>query len=267
MARRGRAGPNLASEADLRRMIDALWVDPDDGFLDGIDSNSDSENDLSGNGRVPFPWSRPANADKMYQHGIFYDLRPSPQHRLEPITVAEVRKQAEPMNKRIWENYALLGEIALRYEAVIQRRWEKKSKLKRRETVDSAWGSDPAPLPKEHRPDLVQLRHRSKEYVGRAGGFPKKHLFFWPYLNLEDLCKTEPLLLLLNARARNPPSIFAHNDLEPAHRGMRGKPGHFSVGLVVPLCCETNPASRVRGLQGTMLICHMQCLKRPTLPF
>lgn len=53
-------------------------------------------------------------------------------------------------------------------------------------------------------------------------GFPKKHLFFWPHLNLEDLCKTEPLLLLLNARARNSPAVFAHSDLEPAHRGMRG---------------------------------------------
>lgn len=43
----------------------------------------------------------------------------------------------------------------------------------------------------------------------------------WPRLNLEDLCRNEPLLLLLNARGRQPPSTFALADLEPAWFGLK----------------------------------------------
>lgn len=43
----------------------------------------------------------------------------------------------------------------------------------------------------------------------------------WPRLNLEDLTKTEPLLLLLNARGRRSPSTFALADLEPAWFGIK----------------------------------------------
>lgn len=146
-------------------MIDALWVgprDPDDDFLDG--SDDDIDEDLF-EGRTPFPWSRPANADELYQHGLFYAFRPLPTQKIEPITVDEVRRLAEPMNKRIWENQTQLKEIALRYEAVIQRRWEKKSKVKRREAVLSAWGTGVVALPKEHQPHLAHYRTREEPYV------------------------------------------------------------------------------------------------------
>lgn len=146
-------------------MVDALWVgprDPDDGFLDGIDDDDDE--DLF-EGRTPFPWMRPPNADQLYEHGIFYEFQPLPAQVIEPIMVDEVRRLAEPMNKRIWQNHAHLKDIALRYEAVVQRRWEKKSKVKRREMILSAWGTETVALPKMHQPDLVHFRTREDQYV------------------------------------------------------------------------------------------------------
>lgn len=70
-------------------------------------------------------------------------------------TANQVRAQAEPMRKRIWDRYIHLQAIVQRYEAVIQRRWEKKSKVKRRETVVSVWGPAPPPPPSPRNIALV----------------------------------------------------------------------------------------------------------------
>lgn len=105
--------------------------------------------------------------DDSYDHGIFSRHGPSPYQSLEYPTVDEVRARVEPMNKRIWINYTHLQAIGQRFEAVIQRRWEKKSKVKRRETVLSAWGSGPA-IAKEHRPELIHVRNYHIKYVKSA---------------------------------------------------------------------------------------------------
>lgn len=74
-----------------------------------------------------------------------------------------------------------------------------------------------------HRPDVHWLTQRfCKECRYHEQVLSqKKHFYMWPRLNLEDLSKTEPLLLLINSRGRCPPSTFALVDLEPTWFGTK----------------------------------------------
>ncbi|KAL1591721.1 hypothetical protein SLS60_011720 [Paraconiothyrium brasiliense] len=58
----------------------------------------------------------------------------------------------------------------------------------------------------QHRPDVEAWRQHSSS----------KEPYFWPYVNLEDLTKPKPMLLLLHYRGRHHPSEFAHSDVEQA---------------------------------------------------
>ncbi|KAI4865479.1 hypothetical protein F4820DRAFT_447971 [Hypoxylon rubiginosum] len=135
-------------------------------------------------------------------------------------SVAQVQQQAEPMIKRIWDNYSALRDTVTRYESVIQRRWIKKNKPKRQTVLESAWGSSP-PIATVHRPDVAYMRYRLRRGITDASDPQKRSYFMWPDISLEDLCNTEPLLLMLNARGRSPPSTFAFADIRSTGFGFR----------------------------------------------
>lgn len=169
--------------------------------------------------------------NKTYTHGVFDGTNPV--HPPDPISVEDVRARAEPMSRSIWQDFEHLKAIVQRYELVLQRRWTKKSKLKRKKTLQSAWAATstppPQPLSEMHRPDMHYLcnRYKTAKDGDRDDSVPwvveddKRQPFFWPRLNLEDLAKVEPLLLLLNARGRYSPPTFAFADLVPVHFGLR----------------------------------------------
>ncbi|KAI8961145.1 hypothetical protein F5Y11DRAFT_240830 [Daldinia sp. FL1419] len=160
--------------------------------------------------------------ERTYSHGMFHESMLAYQMPRR-ISVNEVRKHAEPMIARIWKNFHELQDIVSRHEAFIQEQWENKSEAERRDILTQAWGLSP-PMAPEHRPDLSHLKHQCTGLVCNAGNntnVSKRPHFLWPYINLEDLSKTEPLLFLLNARGRNPPSTFAFAELEPLVFGIR----------------------------------------------
>lgn len=168
---------------------------------------------------------------KRYNHGIFCDMDPG--EKTAPISLHLARVKAEQMSTSIWKHFEHLKAIIERYETVIHKRWAKKSGIKRKQALQTAWASisdrSPPPMPEMHRPDVFFLRNLCKGEAGCRCGTPqkgKRHLFLWPRLNLEDLAKLEPLLLLLNARGRNSPPTFAFADLQPVYFGLRC--GHLS---------------------------------------
>ncbi|KAI0853515.1 hypothetical protein F5Y00DRAFT_224860 [Daldinia vernicosa] len=160
--------------------------------------------------------------EQTYSHGMFRE--PMIAYQMpRKISVDEVRRFAEPMVAHIWKNFYELQSIAERYEASIQERWENKSEAERRDALNQAWGLSP-PMALEHRPDLTHLKHQCTGLVCNEGNITnvsKRPHFLWPNINLEDLSKTEPFLLLLNARGRNPPSTFAFAELEPLVFGIK----------------------------------------------
>ncbi|KAJ2984130.1 hypothetical protein NQ176_g179 [Zarea fungicola] len=101
----------------------------------------------------------------------------------------EVREIATSRVSSLMKSYDELNSILMRHEATVQRRWIKKKKKQRLETVTKAWGTS---LPVTHRPDYAALK---KETQGQR-----------------DQVKTRPLLLLLNSRGRHHPSKFAGAD-------------------------------------------------------
>ncbi|KAK3387773.1 hypothetical protein B0H63DRAFT_559227 [Podospora didyma] len=100
-----------------------------------------------------------------------------------------------------------LQNILSRHEATIQKRWPKKTKQQRINILLKAWGPN---MPPTHRSDFEALRRESVEE--REAGSKFRHCFLWPFINQEDLSKPKALPLLLNARGRNRPSLFATAD-------------------------------------------------------
>ena len=79
-----------------------------------------------------------------------------------------------------------------------------------------------------HRPDFEALRRESPNQQDKETKYVESYL--WPYINLEDLVQSKPLLLLLNACGRNLPDVFAHTDYYSAQVGRMN--GVFSTSFL-----------------------------------
>ncbi|KAF9578058.1 hypothetical protein BGW38_006363, partial [Lunasporangiospora selenospora] len=119
-------------------------------------------------------------------------------------TASEVRKEARERVKNIFEDWNLLNHIIQRNEATIQKRWLKKSRDQRRNTLLHAWPN----MPKMHRPEMDALFKEGSAPTTNPG------VYLWPNINQEDLLKPKIMLIFLNARARQYPSVFAAADHE-----------------------------------------------------
>lgn len=132
-----------------------------------------------------------------------------------PMVRLEIRQRAE----RIFDNWRALKAIVQRHEATIQKRWMKKTKMKRRELLLTMWPN----MARDHRPDIwldkkacspEEMKKRQRLLQVQKYEGSQREALLMPYINLQDLSKTEPLLLMINARARWHPHAFAHRDLQ-----------------------------------------------------
>ncbi|KAF9276006.1 hypothetical protein BGZ74_003785 [Mortierella antarctica] len=112
--------------------------------------------------------------------------------------------EAHERTKNIFDDWTLLNHIIQRHEATIQKRWLKKSRDQRRNTLLHAWPN----MPKMHRPDMEAYFGDSRTSVPTTN----PDVYLWPDINQEDLLKPKMMLIFLNARARHYPSVFAAAD-------------------------------------------------------
>lgn len=139
--------------------------------------------------------------------GFDTNTRPITQEEL-PMVRSEIKQTAQ----RIFDNWEALESIVQRHEPTIQKRWTNKPKMKRRELLLTTWPN----MARDHRPDLVldsKARSVNEIQMELYEGW-KREALLMPYINLHDLTKTEPLLLMINARARRPPNAFSSRDLQ-----------------------------------------------------
>lgn len=129
------------------------------------------------------------------------------------MTPAEAKTQRNKLVPEVLKQWTTLRDIILRHEATIQNRWVRKSKPKRRAVLSEAWPD----MPKEHQADVAAWKRKSKDTIVDSAN---ADAYLMPYMNLEDLSKTEPLPLLLNSRGRNPPNAFAHSDVAAYRVGL-----------------------------------------------
>ncbi|THC90947.1 hypothetical protein EYZ11_009597 [Aspergillus tanneri] len=158
---------------------DAAQYDDSDGELDQID------------------WDDPAS---------FFEKLNLPKPSSYP-TADEVRQESRERAAKVLSTWESLSKIIERHEERIQKRWRQKSQSKRRQILQTAWPN----MSKVHRPDFDAFKKGIGEQAREA--------YLWPYINLEDLERPRPLLLFLNARARQPPHCFAHADFNAPHLG------------------------------------------------
>lgn len=106
----------------------------------------------------------------------------------------------------------MLNQILMRHEETLRKRWTKRTKDARKKVLVQARPS----MPERHRPDFRALERESPKQLQNS---KFRDSFLFPYLNLEDLSQSRPLLLMLNSRGRNLPCAFAHADFEAIHVG------------------------------------------------
>lgn len=125
--------------------------------------------------------------------------------------VTKISQHAAELGKSICEDYGTLSNILMRHEALIRKRWLKKTTAQRREVLLEAWPN----MPEEHRPDCLERIGDLGEAFSNADKLKlPSAACMWPYINVEDLSQPKSLLIFLNARGRNPPSAFAMSKAE-----------------------------------------------------
>ncbi|OCK75654.1 hypothetical protein K432DRAFT_308042 [Lepidopterella palustris CBS 459.81] len=129
-------------------------------------------------------------------------------------TREEVEKAAKELSEKVFQHWNALKNILDRYEAVIRKRWIKKSQEQRKIILLEAWPDMSA----KHRPEFHALRRETDDQ--RKAGTRFREAYLWPSINLEDLCRGKTLLQFLNTRGRYLPATFVSADLESLHVGL-----------------------------------------------
>jgi hypothetical protein len=131
--------------------------------------------------------------------------------------IAQSQSHASSLAENICEDYKLLNSTIIRCEALIRKRWIKKSVAQRSEILRAAWPT----IALEHQPDFA-WRYQNMLFEGGDGPKPKEHVdvMLWPFINLEDLTKSKSLLIYLNSRARNLPWTFATGEVTFSQYGV-----------------------------------------------
>lgn len=125
---------------------------------------------------------------------------------------------------RSWERLQNILDI---HQLTISSRWSRKSTGLKKDILVEAWPD----IPLMHRPDFALFHpfNLLQEAITDAKDLAASK---WPYINLEDLLKGKFLPVFMEARARNPPRVFARSDLEGTvvNRVMQVYPFHiFSI--------------------------------------
>ncbi|KAH6713769.1 hypothetical protein BKA61DRAFT_49360 [Leptodontidium sp. MPI-SDFR-AT-0119] len=107
---------------------------------------------------------------------------------------------------RSWERLQNILDI---HQLTISSRWSRKSTGLKKDILVEAWPD----IPLMHRPDFALFHpfNLLQEAITDAKDLAASK---WPYINLEDLLKGKFLPVFMEARARNPPRVFARSDLE-----------------------------------------------------
>lgn len=116
----------------------------------------------------------------------------------------------------IFADFALLGRLLNSHEAIIHKRWLKKSNVSRCKVLQEAW---PSKMASNHRPEFDALEKEDERK--RCSNTDYRDEYLMPYINEEDLSRSHSLLLLMSARGRCHPNELAPGDHDASNMGRR----------------------------------------------
>lgn len=123
--------------------------------------------------------------------------------RQSKVLVSHYRRKASKLSQSIMLQHCQLQNILKNHEAIIRKRWQKKTTNLRRKTLLEVWPD----MPPRHRADFGAFRKEADPFLGQITGHRGA------LINQEDMTKPDTLLLLLSSRARHLPSEFATMDI------------------------------------------------------
>lgn len=143
-------------------------------------------------------------------------VRDNPRLEKYKLTTFEhVQTLAKRRAESIFNNFLRLRAILGKHESLLQKRWCKKSPEQRRKILLSAWPD----MASNHRPDLRALWQETSP--NNQNTSRPRDAFMFPYISIEDLAKSKPLLLLLGSRSRHIPATFVNSDWNTTELGQR----------------------------------------------
>ncbi|KAJ7771010.1 hypothetical protein DFH07DRAFT_768409 [Mycena maculata] len=127
------------------------------------------------------------------------------------FTPEQASQRANKVRHELFKSWYRLKAIILAHEDTIQKRWKKRTAVKRKKLLQEINSK----LPMEHAPEIAALGAPEKSEDDRD-------VFVLPYLNLEDLSVNNgtQFLGLLHARAHHFPSEFVWFDDDTIHFGI-----------------------------------------------
>ncbi|KAJ4314722.1 hypothetical protein N0V94_006327 [Neodidymelliopsis sp. IMI 364377] len=123
------------------------------------------------------------------------------------VPIEEALHHTLPMAVENYMSWLDIGTAVLHFGDSVRDRWLSKNVSQRKAILLKARPS----LPPKHRPDIDQCVLGRCPHQSSGGA-----QYAFPHLNIEDLTKPNSLLILLDARAKNPPHKFALSDHELA---------------------------------------------------
>ncbi|KAI4200738.1 MAG: hypothetical protein LQ350_003755 [Teloschistes chrysophthalmus] len=125
----------------------------------------------------------------------------------EVLDLKDTRDRVKAIVGSIFTHHERLNFLLDNYGDMICTRWQRKAPAAREKVITAAW---PRTLPQSHRPDV----HALLRYSLKQSLHPEQDHFLFPHLNIDDLTKLRPLMVMMHSRARHSPEAFAVLDSE-----------------------------------------------------
>lgn len=132
---------------------------------------------------------------------------------IAPLPIEKLIVETRSQSIHIFRTWIQLNAVLKRFEAVIRKRWLKKTFSQKNSILSEVWPG----IATVSRPDFASLRDGCARHRKRPSVAKTRELHLWPFINLEDLNKPGTLLSYINVRGRNLPWRFAHADWYTAH--------------------------------------------------
>jgi hypothetical protein len=179
--------------------------------------------EMTKNGRMPTTQEEMVEMmkqmDDMGLKGVYNPTNIFPGSPFAPSsypTPEEVRQKVAHGTQKVLSDWNTLRKIVERHAETLEKRWIKKTKKKQKDLLLQAWPN----MSSSHRPDFEAYR---MENTGRhwRGLSNFQEAYKWPYINQQDL-SSRSLIVFINSRGRNPPSMFARADIDATRLGCIG---------------------------------------------
>ncbi|KAL8852654.1 MAG: hypothetical protein Q9221_002414 [Calogaya cf. arnoldii] len=136
--------------------------------------------------------------------------------RLDTMTIQDMDAASQATLNALFKAWMRLRTITSRHLSSLEKRWRRRTDIQRKAILVKVCPE----IPPMHRPDFVALR---KEFCSKETPFSLDIALRLPYVNLEDMCLPDTLIMFLESRSNNFPALFTNLDRSHLRVGIKSK--------------------------------------------